>query len=333
MRFITLIVLILLLIINSRSYANRYTHFVCWGDEEGTIKRPEKGKSIDLNLKNKAIPIIKKRLEEIESSNPIDAILHVGDFVRFDPDESYYKDFLGEKFLSKFYPTSGGDQEFYQGKYVSFLRSVPHLKFLYLNRVQEDKNPLEYYYHTIIKNVHIISLYSPDEFREHNKYPEYYHVNVYENKNSLQYIWLEKLLKNIRVYSEDKRPIIVLTHGPVFNMSYILVSLFEKYKVNLVLSGDFHVLAHKSYKNTQYFVSGMSGDTVLGECESLNSKENKYYLSNYDFCIPEKQILRTKESDYKFYNDHYLDILINENELIIKAIDLEKGNEIYMLKK
>lgn len=206
------------------------------------------------------------------------------------------------------------------------------MKFLYLNRVKEDKNPLEYYYHTIIKDVHIISLYSPDEFRE-EKHSEFYYLNIYQNKNSKQYIWLESLLKDIRNYSKDKRPIIVLTHGPIFNNSQILLDLFEKYKVNLVLSGDFHILAHKSYKNTEYLVTGMMGDTVLGSCKEINNINNKYYISDYDFCIPEKQIIREKEEDYKLYNDHYLDILINNKKIIIKAIDLETGKIIYSFEK
>jgi hypothetical protein len=297
-------------------------HFVAWGDEEGVIKR----KGDDLNDKNPALPTLKKRLEELDKINKIDAFLHAGDFVRFDPNESYYKEFLG-KFLDRFYPTSGGDQEFYLARYAGFINSVPHLKFLYLDRVAQDGNGLEYYYHAIVHDIHIISLYSPDDYREPERSPQYIGQNFFINKNIPQYKWLESLLQRIRIYSKDERSIIILNHGPVFNGSKLVTELFSKYKVNLVIDGDFHVLAHKSYKGTEYFVSGMMGDH-LGGCQDLNSKDNSDYIENYDFCIPEQGVSREKGKPFKFANDHYLDILIDKNYLKVKAIAIEDGKEI-----
>ncbi len=297
-------------------------HFVAWGDEEGVVKR----KGDDLNEKNPALPFLKKRLEELDKTNKIDAILHTGDFVRFDPNENYYKEFLG-RFLERFYPTVGGDQEFFMARYANFINSVPHLKFLYFDRVAQDGNGLELYYHAIVHDVHLISLYNPDEYREPERSPQYIGQNIFINKNIPQFKWLDSLLQRIRVYAKDERPIIVLSHGPVFNSSKLLTELFAKYKVNLVIAGDFHILAHKSYKDTEYFVTGMMGDH-LGGCQDLNLKENSDYIENYDFCIPEQGVSREKGKPFKFANDHYLDILIDKNYLKVKPVSVENGKEI-----
>jgi hypothetical protein len=321
-KFVALISSVFLLSFVPDAFADP-AHIVAWGDEEGVIKR----KGEDLNLKNPALPFLKKSLTELDKKNKIDFFLHVGDFVRFDPNENYYKSFLGEDFLKRFYPTSGGDQEFYMGRYASFINSVPHLKFLYLDRVAQDGNGLEFYYHTIVKDIHIISLYSPDEYREPDDSPQYKGQNFFVRTDNPQYKWLEALLMRVRTFSEDNRPIIVICHGPIFNKSKLLTALFEKYKVNLVLSGDHHVLAHKSYKGTEYFVSGMMGDH-LGGCPELNIKEDENFIENYSYCIPEKPVTRSKDIPFKFNNDHYLDIMIDKNYLKIKAIDLETGKEI-----
>jgi predicted MPP superfamily phosphohydrolase len=303
-------------------YWDETSHFIAWGDEEGVLKR----KGEDLSDKNEALPLMMKRLVEIDKTNKIDGILHTGDFVRFDPDETYYKNFLGD-FLDRFYPTSGGDQEFYLGKYQRFVNSAPHLKMLYTQRASIDGNGLEYYYHTILKNTHVISLYSPDDFRNKDN-TQYKGLNVYNNAESIQFKWLENLLFNIRKNSNDQRPIIILSHGPVFNGSRLLVKLFDKYKVNLVLNGDAHVFAHKKYNDTEYFVTGMMGDRYLASCEAINSPKNPYYLENYSDCFPEKPVSRKKGEAFYFAKDHYLDITISKNTLKVKVIDVETGNEI-----
>lgn len=297
-------------------------HFVAWGDEEGIVKRP----GDDIKEKNPVMPILMKQLLELDKKNKIDALLHVGDFVRFDPDETYYKTFLGI-FLDKFYPTTGGDQEFYLGRYGRFINAVPHLKFLYLDRATKDGNGLEYYYHTIVKDTHLISLYSPDEYREVEKHPEYNGQNFFANTNSVQYKWLENLLINIRTLSKDDRPIIILAHGPIFNGSKLLVELFSKYKVNLVLNGDVHVLANKEYKGTKYFITGIAGDTYAGGCEYINVKDANY-IEEYESCYPKKDFPRLKGEPFKFNYDHYLDIVIDKNKVMVKVIDIETGKEI-----
>jgi hypothetical protein len=304
-------------------------HFVAWGDEEGVVKRP----GTDLNARNEALPVLKKRLTELDKTNKIDGFLQVGDFVRFDPNESYYKDFLGQ-FIERFYPTSGGDQEFFMARYYGFINAVPHLKFLYLDRAAQDGNGLEYYYHTIVKNTHLISLYSPDEYRETDVNPQYSGQNFFENINSPQYKWLESLLKRIRTQSNDQRPIIILCHGPVFNASKLITGLFAQYKVNLVLGGDAHVLAHKSYKGTEYFISGMMGDLYLGLCSGINPKTSKDYIEDYDFCLPKEEngFDRRKEKGFIFHHDHYLDIMIDKDYLKVEAIDVGTGAGIFPVK-
>lgn len=297
-------------------------HFIAWGDEEGFIERP----GDDLKETNQALPVLMEKIKSIDKSDSIDALLHTGDFVRFDPNEKYHQQLLGD-YLNKFYPTSGGDQEFYYNRYYNFLINTPHLKKLYVDRSVKDGNGLELYYNTVIKDTHIISLYSPDEYREYDKSPQFRGQNFYVTKTNMQYKWLENLLNDIRVKNLDKRPIIILSHGPLFNQSKLLVELFEKYKVELVLNGDAHILAHKKYKGTNYIITGMMGDRYLGGCED-DSKNNPEFIEKYSLCLPEKMLNRKKGEPFKFYNDHYLDIHISKNYLKVQAIDLETGKSL-----
>lgn len=319
-----LVAFLLLTLFSNNAIAKEKAHFVAWGDEEGVIKRP----GDDINDKNEALPVLMKHIERLDETKKIDAILHVGDFVRFDPNETYYKKFLGDKFLDRFYPTTGGDQEFYFGRYLNFVKNVPHLKKLWVDRAIKDGNGNELYYHTIVKNTHIISLYSPDEYRDKERNPEYTGQNFYASKNVTQYKWLENTLKDIRINKKDSKPIIVISHGPIFNGSKILLELFAQYKVNLVLNGDAHILAYKEYKGTKYFVTGMAGDRALGSCEPMNDKKYEFYTDDYSFCIPEKDMFRKKGEKFIFNKDHYLDIYIDENDVEVHAIEIETGSEI-----
>lgn len=318
--------LLLFSVVSTNTFAaDTNAHFVSWGDEEGVTKR----RGDDLTDKNEVLPALMQRLTELDKKNPIDAIVHTGDFVRFDPDYNYYKNFIAN-FLDRFYPTSGGDQEFYLGRYERFISSTPHLKMLYVQRSSTDGNGLEYYYHTIIKNTHIISLYSPDEFRN-TENTQFHKLNIYRNTNNEQYKWLENLLFNIRNNAKDERPIIITSHGPVFNYSKVLVELFAKYKVNLVLNGDTHAFAHKKYKGTDYFVTGMMGDRYLGGCEYLDSAKNEFFVEKYDSCFPEKQVARQKGERFYFAQDHFLDINIINGKVNVKIIEIETGKEIKFL--
>ncbi|MEK7432687.1 MAG: metallophosphoesterase [Cyanobacteriota bacterium] len=309
------------------SYAqdNTPAHFIAWGDEEGVVKRSGE----DLKDLNEALPVLMRDIENTDKKDKIDALLHAGDFVRFDPNHTYYQNFLG-KFLNIFYPTTGGDQEFYFGKYYNFLVNTPHLKKLYLDRVKQDGNGLEFYYNTIIKDTHIISLYSPDEYREPDKSPQFIGQNFYQKKDIAQYKWLSNLLEEIRTKNKDKRPIIILCHGPIFNQSKILTDLFEKYSVSLVISGDAHVFAHKMYKGTHYFVSGMMGDRAIGGCVKDGEENTKdpNFIEKYEICFPKEPTFRKKGEPFKFLQDHYLDIHISQNKLQVEVIELETGNII-----
>jgi len=323
---------IITLLISQASLASEADHFVAWGDEEGITQRSGE----DPDRKNEALPQLKKLLTELEKKDPITALLHTGDFVRFDSSAKLYQEFLGD-FLPRFYPTSGGDQEFYLGRYYEFLTTTPHLKDLYQKRAIKDQNGLEYYYHTLIKNTHLISLYNPDDYGEPEKKPQFIGQDIFKSKENQQYRWLENLLEQIRIKEKDRRPIIVLSHRPVFNNSKILVDLFDHYQVNLVLSGDVHVLGTKSYKNTTYIVTGMMGDRYIGGCEFINNYliekneklgKNENYIADYDFCLPDKQITREKRKPLVLNGDHYIDLKIGQDFLKYQAIDLETGKTL-----
>jgi hypothetical protein len=85
---------------------------IAFGDNEGVMARPVD----DLVQKNPALPRLMEILQEEDQHTPIDFILHTGDLVRFDPSPQLFRQALGP-FLSRFYPTTGGDEEFLQGKY------------------------------------------------------------------------------------------------------------------------------------------------------------------------------------------------------------------------
>ncbi|MFN8674434.1 MAG: metallophosphoesterase [Candidatus Sericytochromatia bacterium] len=317
---------------------NNTAHFIAWGDEEGFLRRPEVPvKSQDVLDKdpNVTLPILMRNIELTDSKDKIDALLHVGDFVRFDPSPKYYQNFLG-KYLNIFYPTSGGDQEFFFNRYYNFVVNTPHLKKLYVERAKKDGNGLELYYHTTVKNTHIISLYSPDEYREPEKTPQFDGQNFFKYKNT-QFIWLNNILEEIREKNKDNRPIIIISHGPMFNQSKMITDMFEKYKVNLVLNGDAHVLAHKYHKGTHYIISGIMGDAAVGGCYSDKEEEeaklkNPNYIEKYEICLPKQDYIRKKADPFKFIYDHYLDIHISEKSLKVDFIELETGNIIYQIK-
>jgi hypothetical protein len=260
-------------------------------------------------------------LQEEEQKTPIDFILHTGDLVRFDPSPKLFLQMLGP-FLNRFYPTTGGDEEFLQGKYWAFIRTVPHLYDVVVKRIGLDHNGFEPYYAVHQKGLHLISLHNPDNYGEPQRTPEFAGYNLFrlDHPNRQQYLWLVEQLEEIRQRRGDQSPIIVLSHRPVYNRSRHLVELFDHYRVDLVLSGDFHVYARAQSRYTLYIVTGITGDRAVGGCDALNNPLADEFLGEYRPCLPGLSTFR--KGAFAYHADHYVDLSLRGRTLAVKAVDL-----------
>jgi len=107
--------------------------------------------------------------------------------------------------------------------------------------------------------------------------------------DSTQYIWLETELKRMR---EDKKPIIVLMHNPIFsvgkfanagsNLKDSLAPLFEKYRVTAVFSGHDHNYQRFLYRRIYYIVTGGGGAPL--HWRSAKSRFNQKFIEAHHFC-------------------------------------------------
>lgn len=293
---------------------------VAFGDNEGVTARP----GTDPARKNPVLPRLMQILQEEDEKRPIDLLLHTGDFVRFDPSPQLFLQALGP-FVSRFYPTTGGDSEFLHGKYWEFVRAVPHLRQAVLQRIAMDHNGYEAYYAVQHKGVHIISLYNPDQYGESERSPEFTGYNLFhaDHPNRRQYRWLVERLEEIRGGPGKQELIIVLSHRPVYNQSRHLVELFDRYRVDLVLSGDIHAYGRAQSRHTLYIVTGIMGDQAVGGCDRLNALLGDEFLKEYQRCLPVLGLLRRNE--FSYYYDHYLDLRVEGRKLELKAVEIDTG--------
>jgi hypothetical protein len=312
------VMLILGAIVASRGQTPEPTlRIIAFGDNEGVIARP----GDDPAQRNPALPQLMEILQEEEQKTPIDFVLHTGDLVRFDPSPQLFMQALGP-FLGRLYPTSGGDEEFLQGKYWAFVRAVPHLYETVLKRIALDHNGFEPYYVVHQKGIHLISLHNPDNYGEPERTPEFAGYDLFrsEHPNRQQYRWLVEQLEEIRQRRGDQSPIVVLSHRPVYNQSRHLVELFDRYRVDLVLSGDFHVYARAQSRHTLYLVTGIVGDRAVGGCDALNNSLADEFLREYRPCFPGLSIFR--KGAFAYHYDHYVDIDIRGRTLAVKAVEI-----------
>jgi hypothetical protein len=290
---------------------------IAFGDNEGVIARP----GDDPAQKNPALPRLIEILREEDQSTSIDFVLHTGDLVRFDPSPQLFIQALGP-FLGRFYPTTGGDEEFLQGKYWAFIRAVPYLYDTVVKRIGLDHNGFESYYAVHQKGVHIISLHNPDNYGEPERTPEFAGYDLFrpDHPNRQQYRWLIEQLEEIRQRRGDQSPIIVLSHRPVYNQSRHLVELFDRYRVDLVLSGDFHVYARAQSRHTLHIVTGITGDRAVGGCDVLNNSLADEFLEEFRPCYPGLSTFR--KGEFSYHSDHYVDLNIRGRRLAVKAVEL-----------
>jgi hypothetical protein len=293
---------------------------IAFGDHEGVIARP----GDDPSQKNPVLPRLLEILRQQDAQARIDLLLHTGDLVRFDPSPQLFMQALGP-FLERFYPTTGGDEEFLQGKYWAFLRAVPHLRDLVLRRVAQDHNGFEPYYAVTYKGLHLISLHNPENYAESERYPEFAGYDLFrpDHANQQQYRWLVAQLEAIRSQPNHTTPIVVLSHRPIYNQSHRLVELFDRYRVDVVLSGDVHVYARTQSRHTLYIVSGIMGDRVVGGCERLNVRLAEAFLGQYQRCVPELGMSR--KGTFAYHYDHYVDLRLQGRMLQGQAVEIADG--------
>jgi predicted MPP superfamily phosphohydrolase len=290
---------------------------IAFGDNEGVVARP----GDDPRQRNPVLPRLMEILQEEELNTPIDLVLHTGDLVRFDPAPRLFMQALGP-FLSRLYPTSGGDEEFLQGKYWAFIRAVPHLHETVLKRITLDHNGFEPYYAVYQKGIHLISLHNPDNYGEPERTPEFAGYDLFraDHPNRQQYRWLVEQLEEIRQRRGDQSPIIVLSHRPIYNQSRHLVELFDRYRVDLVLSGNSHVYARAQSRYTLYLVTGITGDRNVGGCEALNNSLADEFLREYRPCVP--GLGTSRKGTFAYHYDHYVDLSIRGRRLSGKAVEI-----------
>lgn len=331
--------------------AQKSTRLIIWGDSEGMLRRPGDNPK---NFNPAVLKLIKeiKRMDAQDDAK-IDLILCTGDFVRFDPVPTKPNEFLffekwPKPLLSKFYPTIGGDEEFLQGKYRYFMQEIgswlkntipmeSSLTSLAREAQNAAKDQGKDYYYALRAGVHLFSLWSPDNLDEIAITPQYAKEDIFNPNFALQsrqYIWLARQLWQIRVAEADDRPVAILSHRPILNRSgKHLIDLFNAFDVDLVLSGDEHVLAKTTYQGVHYVVTGMMGDS-LGGCDNLNKgykgrKGNHfaYVVGPYEFCIPTIELDR-RGKPYKPADDHYLNVYFEMNSMRMEAIRLEDNQII-----
>lgn len=324
--------------------AEAKTHFAVWGDTEGFVRRPGEDAT---QINTIALQLV-NRLKQKNEKDPFDFILSTGDIVRFDPIPKDPKDFLFFKnwpksLLKNFYPVVGGDEELFHNKWSYYVQHVDDisgatpsesLRQKIMEAVSAEKDVGKEYYAVEKSGIHIIALWSPDNLDEITRTPHLGAHDIYDPKKGPkipQYRWLVKTLWRIREIEKSQKPIVILSHRVVLNRAgKHLLALFDAFDVDLVFSGDAHVLAKKTYRGVQYVVTGMVGDE-LGLCQNvmrgfrgIRGNAFAFYVGKYDFCIPEISIRRSNKS-LQFADDHYLDVNYDNGLFDIQMIRLEDG--------
>jgi hypothetical protein len=165
-------------------------------------------------------------------------------------------------------------------------------------------------------------LHNPDNYGEPDRSPEFAGYDLLRpgHPNRQQYLWLLEQLEEIRQRRADQSPIIVLSHRPIYNQSRYLVELFDRYRVDLVLSGNFHIYARAQSRHTLYVVTGIVGDRAVGGCDALNDPLADEFLRAYQPCYPGLSTFR--KGSFAYHDDHYVDISVRGRALVGKAVEI-----------
>ncbi len=329
-----------------RGQEPRALHLVAYGDDEGTCRRwnePFSPASPCTPSPYRPGPTACPRGENArrakllrylrDRAGTVHAVLHTGDFVRFDRDVDRYAASLGP-LAARFYPTAGGDQEFLAGRFRAFMeRHAAHVTLG--DRAHPDAPRCRLCYHAFLKTpamplgLHVVALENPDQYGDEKGKPNCAATHdLYRRPRGEaaagQFAWLQETLLDVaRRRGEPGRAadaLIVLTHRPVPLQDEgpaDLRALLARSAVDLVLSGDIHVYARGEAQGVRYVVTAVAGDRLVADCrESLPA--------GYTVCRPEVPDRHPAAECAGTECDHFLEIAIAPGTASVRArlIDL-----------
>lgn len=265
-----------------------------------------------------------------DHADSLHAVLHAGDFVRFDRNVDSFAAALGP-LAARFFPTTGGDQEFLAGRSRGFMeRYAPHIALG--DRGGAGATRCRLCYHAYLKapgmafGVHIVSLENPDQYGDEKaSYKPHCALthNLYRQPRgeaaARQFAWLEETLGEAgRRRAEPGRAadaLIVLTHRPVPLQADATAGLrarLARAGVDLVIAGDIHVYARGEAQGVRYFVTGVTGDRLVGGCR-------EFLPRGYADCRPATSMRHPAPECAGTECDHFLDIAFGPKAVTVRA--------------
>lgn len=315
--------------------------------EEGTIRTKEENVKdfnftvvTDTQNVNNEYSYFEKTLKKALDTNPNSKfILHTGDFVEYSKKEYWSAMFSSVNDYLKEYPILpvGGNHDVLEG--FTDGKLYPFTKYFNIQTVNEQNMFKGQYYTFTYGDVRFIVL------------------DCYETSKAMsaeQQQWLENVLK-----ANDKKWTIISAHCPVFspaemalapqyrtptvNLRKQLLPLTEKYKVDLVLSGDDHIYS-RSYpinakkeivdkeKCVQDLVDGISipiYKNISGTIYQVNGITGNKYGNLYENVTEED--LSYIETYHIAQNPTYLSVNVSSEKLIVKLYEVDINNEEHFL--
>lgn len=313
--------------------APRPIRIVAYGDDESIGGRP-----LPIIGRMMPNPFLPKLIDHLwKQAEEIDLILHAGDFVRYDPPESY-RDLLRRddagRLWEKFFPTSGGDEEYCQGRFAAFFELAEHLRALPHGRdacVGRDGRPRSGYYYYLERRIRgqrlvVVVLHNPDQYAAGERRSRCGAEAACDplSRRNAQHRWLEETLRKARRKDagSDRAFIILLSHRPLYSATYrrnLIQPLLRRYRVNLVIAGDQHLYARKLLDGTLHVISGLAGSLGTGGCHTD-------FVAGYDRCLPPAElgyVLGYNPPEHRY--DHYLDLRISPDHFTLAPTRLDGG--------
>jgi len=265
-----------------------------------------------------------------EAAPAVHAVLHAGDFVRFDRDVDRYAASLGP-LAARFFPTTGGDQEFLAGRFRAFVeRHAPHIALG--DRANGRQPRCRLCYHAYLKapamplGLHIVALENPDQYGAEKGFYKPHCAPTHDlyraprgEAAARQLAWLEETLGAVAGGRADPAhagdALIVLTHRPVplqDQGAADLRALFARSRVDLVIGGNVHVYARGEAEGVHYFVTGVVGDRWVVGCP-------EFLAPAYPTCRPTRSFRHAAPECGGTECDHFLDIAIAADRITVRA--------------
>jgi len=326
---------------------------VAYGDDEGTCRRwnerTPKGPPCQASTytpgpaacprgENARRALLLRYLRD--RAEAVHAILHTGDFVRFDRAVDRYAEALGP-LVAQFFPTTGGDQEFRAGRFRAFIeRYVPHIALG--DRAGGNAPRCHLCYHAYLKTpampfgLHVVALENPDQYGDEKAFYKAHCAPTHDlyraprgGAAARQLAWLQETLGAVThqraAPGRAADALVVLTHRPVplgREGAAELRDLFARAGVDLVLGGNIHAYARGEAQGVHYFVAGVTGDRLVGGCA-------EFLPPGYPVCRPEAPLRHAAPECGGTECDHFLEIAIARHRVTVRArlIDRLPGDD------